>query len=412
MFSRTILIALSFCGMLLLVACGSTPVDETVPTLASGVLDDDSETGTTDESVAAGDASESGFTATLSGAADAQIDNPGQYICFDDSLRTQINIMSGTGGPPSVTISLPVDAQPGEYDLAGADNISFDDLESGQAHIDVTSAAGDFWTSGSGSMTLESLPDAPGERATGSFSAELTSEDVEGILTISGDFDIAADNFISLQDQLCTSEGRATATAERNAELEAEQAADEAADEYAQTVELPAVPDDLNGMQVTIRDGEGNATVDSIVMEPIAVNCAATAASLEADPLNAEPYGIQWIYNGDVDGLLRLQLITPLDIEPGRYAPELQLEDDASGVIVLSPQFAVGEGAGMSMLWNQAAVRIDQLPQATGDTLTGALTATGFSGNEDAVFEAVFNIEVTDDNVFRLQATDAGFCTG
>lgn len=173
--------------MFLLAACGG---GESANTAQPSTPDTSAETGSSTTS------DETGFTSTIAGAVDTELNGPGYFMCDIDELTIGANGRLSN----NILILLPRDATSGTTfdivaELVGADqaNASYvgETIENDYYDRDVT-----------GSVTMEAVPSQEGERVAGSFEFSARNR-ADATVTITGTFDFVAgsDSFFN-----CTGE--------------------------------------------------------------------------------------------------------------------------------------------------------------------------------------------------------------
>jgi hypothetical protein len=162
--------------MFLLAACGG---GESANTAQPSTPDTSAETGSSTTS------DETGFTSTIAGAVDTELNGSGYFMCDIDEL------VVGANGRLSnnILILLPRDAAPGTSynmvtDIVGAEqaNATYigETIENDNYDHDVT-----------GSVTMDAVPSQEGERVAGSFEFSATNR-ADATVTVTGVFDFAA----------------------------------------------------------------------------------------------------------------------------------------------------------------------------------------------------------------------------
>jgi hypothetical protein len=367
--------------MLLLAACGGETVEEVVPTLASEVEPGDSagsETGSDTTST------DSGFTATVSGAYEGEVSGSGYFVCSDEmeSLGgpVYLEIQNGISATdPNITIRVRLGTEPGTYPLLGWDEAMSPPQGEGLIEFD-EGAGGENWGTGSGEITFEAVPDDAREAVTGSFSAELTSMDTEGTVNVSGEFDFTAPSY-AFDEGLCTPENRAAAEAERAAQQSA-----------AENADLPDVPDDLAGMTVNIEDVENGFSAADVPMQIRGAVCVSNTT--------------QWVLEDDLrDGaVVNVTVTIPTGAEPGVYPVS---DSSTEGMIQMLAIVLESDSAETTFRTvTEGAIRLDAIPTASGEPLAGAFSVQVMpnpmlsNNSTDTIsVEGVFNLDTSDDRL-------------
>lgn len=353
-------------ALVLLAACGGDPADEVLPTLAAEAPLEDASSDTTNDAPA--DTSDTSttadteeiFSATVTGAVQTEITGNGMFVCSDEYVSLgglpYLEIQSGGSfTEPYITMRFPLGTEAGTIPLVGSGDAPISGTDIGEASILLNGASGEpDWTSGTGELTLETVPSAGREPVVGSFTAQLTSNDSEaqGSITVEGSFDFLAESYAFDEGQ-CSPEGQATAQAE-----------DAAAQAASDAVELPDVPADLEGITVTISDVQGGFSAEAV---PMRVQTALCAGS-----------NVQWVLGDDTgnDGPdVSLTLVLPLDLTAGRYAIGNIANAETVGVAINTLQLGVDDPLQFGA-FESGAIRLDNIPAAEGETLTGALATT------------------------------------
>jgi hypothetical protein len=252
----------------------------------------------------------------------------------------------------------------------------------GQGIIEYDQGIGEpMWATGSGEITLETVPDAGRETVAGSFNAELTSNDTEGTVMITGEFDFAVPSY-AFDEGLCTPEGQATAEAERAAEQAA-----------AESRELPDVPADLEGMTVTVSDIENGFSAEDVPMQVLTTICAGDS--------------LQWALQDDVTDapIIRLSMSISPDTEPGTYSVASRPQEGRM-TISLNVLEADTRDAVQFTVVPEGALRLDEVPSAAGEPFSGALSVTVTPNEMLSDVDASITVE----GVFNLPTDDANFC--
>jgi hypothetical protein len=387
---KRIWVVIGLVSVLMLSACGGETVEEAVPTLASEAnigSESESDTDTTDttESNTTTSDEETGFTATVSGAVETTVSGSGYFVCSDEMQSlggpTYLEIQSGlSGSVPSVTMRVRLGIEPGTYELVGWGAMMSPPEDGGIVEFNEGSG-GDNWDEGSGELTLTAVPNDNRERIAGSFSAELTSLDAEGTVTVSGEFDFNAASF-AFDEGLCTAENRATAEAERAAEQAA-----------AESIELPDVPADLEGMTVTVSDIENGFSAEAVPMFIRSAICT-------GDEMG-------WSVQDDVTGepIINITMQIPSDQEPGTYPVASALQEDRIFFSVIALEADTDEAIQFRAV-PQGALRLDAIPTESGDPFTGAFSVTSTTDPMFTDTEASITVE----GVFNLSTDDVTLC--
>jgi hypothetical protein len=382
---KRIWIVMGLMSLLLLSACGGDTAEESAPTPfpESDVTDAEPTADNTSSSTSTD--GEAGFTATVSGTVEMDVNGSGYFICSDE-LRSlggpvYLEIQSDiTASDPGVMIRFPLGTEPGTYPLIGSDEAMSPAEGQGMISFD-GGRDGEDWRVGTGELTLETIPSANGEPIIGSFRAQLTSNDTEGTINLSGEFNFNAASF-AFDEGLCTPEAQATATAERAA-----------AQSAAESIDLPDVPSDLTGTTVTVSDVENGFTAEDVPMFTRGAICVGDE--------------VQWSFQDDVTGepILNINILIASDTTSGTY-PVTSTPQDGSLVVTAILLEADTEDAVQFRRVTEGALRLDDVPTVAGDPFSGAfsLTITPDPMLSDA--EAT----VTASGVFNIDTTDATLC--
>jgi hypothetical protein len=131
-------------------------------------------------------ASTANLTGTITGAVQKDLSVTARFSCQDNVMSPDVFELVW-GATEQLHVSLPFSSDPGTYDLSGSGEVG---TAPGEGY-EIRYRSEDLRTFdlGSGEITLETVPAAPGERAVGSFRASLSSEEGETI-ELSGEFDI------------------------------------------------------------------------------------------------------------------------------------------------------------------------------------------------------------------------------
>lgn len=162
--------------MAVLVACGN----------ADTGTEDTSQSETTTDNTSTSDAN---FTATISGAVEAEIADDGFYQC-ETVNGGELTVFANFGMEDNIILSLPRDIQPGSYDITvlntEPDNIGAEYI--GESFIDQS-----FDENVSGTLELIAVAGASGEQIAGNFEFTAENDDAE-MVTVTGSFDFEASN--------------------------------------------------------------------------------------------------------------------------------------------------------------------------------------------------------------------------
>ena len=373
-----------------LTACGGETVEDVVPTLASEVQPGDSaDTDTRTDSGSNTTSAETGFTATVNGAVDVEVSGSGYFVCSDELQMlggpAYLEIQNGiSASDPAVMIRVRLGTEPGTYPLVGSDEMMSPPEGEGLIEFDA-GADGEDWGVGTGEITFEAVPDNAGEAVTGSFSAELTSDDAEGTVSVSGEFDFSAPSY-AFDEGLCTAESRATAEAERAAQQSA-----------AESINLPDVPDDLAGMTVNIADVENGFSAADVPMQFRGAVCVGNTT--------------QWVLQDAIDdgALVNLTLNIPVGTEPGLYPVSDQVSEGFLQVMAIVLESDSAETQFRTV--PEGAIRLDAIPTVSGEPLTGALSIQVMpnpmlsnNSTDTITLEGVFNLDTSDDRLIICES--------
>lgn len=166
--SHSTLVPAFVLGILLLTACGGSSNGEAEPRQEASA------------------SSSSNLTATITGAVEKELAVRARFSCQDNGISPDVYELVW-GSVEQLHVSFPFSTEPGTYELIGSGAVGIGPGEASEVRY--RAEATRQFDMGSGQLILESVPRAGGERAVGSLTASLSSDDGETV-EISAEFDI------------------------------------------------------------------------------------------------------------------------------------------------------------------------------------------------------------------------------
>lgn len=151
----------------------------------NGASDDAGSSSTNDTDQAAG--GDAGFTATITGAVETELEGPGYFQCDLDG--EEYNIGPTGSFSNNVLIQIAGDTEPGTYDLVTG---SMGQLYPTAMYMGENLQTDYYEQDVTGTIALDAVPQETGDRIAGSFELTAANEAGESV-TVKGQFDFLAE---------------------------------------------------------------------------------------------------------------------------------------------------------------------------------------------------------------------------